>query len=76
MRRNTDYVKHIQDSNGLNVELNLKEEAFKKEVKKVIDEHLSAGTYPTSLLAVQNTDLLLPNNKSGQSYGGLGRGGK
>ena len=66
----------MQESKELDVELNLKDEAFKKEVKKLIDEHLSTGTDPTSLLAVQNTNLLLPNNKSGQSYGGLGRGGK
>jgi predicted Zn-dependent peptidase len=66
----------MQESKELDVELNLKDEAFKKEVKKLIDEHLSTRTDPTSRLAVQNTDLLLPNNKSGQSYGGLGRGGK
>lgn len=66
----------MQESKELDVELNLKDEAFKKEVKKLIDEHLSTRTDPTSLLAVQNTDLLLPNNKSGQSYGGLGRGCK
>jgi hypothetical protein len=34
----------MQESKELDVELNLKDEAFKKEVKKLIDEHLSTGT--------------------------------
>ena len=66
-------VKQMQDRSRVSLVLN--SEAFRKELEEIIDEQLSTGNYPTSLLALQQiTDLLLPNNRSGQSYGGLGRG--
>ena len=68
-------VKQMQDRSRVSLVLN--SEAFRKELEEIIDEQLSTGNYPTSLLALQQiTDLLLPNNRSGQSYGGLGRGRK
>ena len=66
-------VKQMQDRSRVSLVLN--SEAFRKELEQIIDEQLSSGNYPTGLLALQQiTDLLLPNNRSGQSYGSLGRG--
>ncbi|XP_052101058.1 alpha-adducin-like isoform X7 [Mytilus californianus] len=76
MRRPADVkedVKQMQDRSRVSLVLN--SEAFRKELEEIINEQISEGNDPTNLIALQQiTDLLNQNNKSGQTYGGFGRG--